>query len=101
MSFADGQPVRAPIPPWPTRASGTGATQGTACAAPPAPVAQPAGGSVIAHTRGNPGGILPVSRGTTERRLPRSPAREAPQQEHAKKKAGKIPAKIKPSNPPA
>ena len=42
MSFAYGQPVLAPISLWPTRASGTGATQGIDCAAPPVPVAQPA-----------------------------------------------------------
>nr|DAG05504.1 MAG TPA: hypothetical protein [Inoviridae sp. ct0MH15] len=43
------------------------------------------GGAVTAHNIGSPGGILPASRSTTERRLPRSPAREAPRQEHAKK----------------
>ena len=80
------QPVRDEIPLWPTRASDPGATQDIVCAAPPVPVAQPAVGSVTAYTPGNPGGILPASRSTTERRLPRSPAREAPQQEHAKKK---------------
>ena len=80
------RPVRDELPLWPTRASNTGATQGTCCAAPPVPVAQPAEGAVTAHNPGSPGGLLPVSRSTTERRLPRSPAREAPHQEHAQKK---------------
>jgi len=78
--------VRDELPLWPTRASNTGATQYIRCAAPLVPVAQPAEGSVTAHNPSNPGGILPASRSTTERRLPRSPAREAPRQEHAQKK---------------
>ena len=51
------------------------------------PAKLPAGGSVTAHNLGSPGGLLPASRSTTERRLPRSPARDAPRHEHAQKKA--------------
>nr|DAQ32576.1 MAG TPA: hypothetical protein [Inoviridae sp.] len=80
-------PVRDELPLWPTRASDPGATKSIRCAAPPIPVAQPAVGSVTAYTPVNPGGILPASRSTTERRLPRSPARDAPQLAHAQKKA--------------
>ena len=38
---------------------------------------------------GSPGGRLSASRSTTERRLPRSPAREAPQTAHAQKKTAR------------